>query len=236
MALQAAEEISLFESEAKLYFRTTTTFIKRERPDAIGLRWLKERFTVEVAALQLLSKRTTIPVPKLIAFGEDKKGLCYLETEYIPGSVRGDMAAEICRLSHNLGEPESPCALCEDIVRKNADQFVREVVLPQLASLTSDTTGLNGIVIPPRWVVEHDKREDWPVLSSQGAFVFCHHDLVIHNMLFCTETLRVLALVDMEECGFFPAEVQQWKYDRWGQFTLYEDKDLVSKHIKLISG
>ncbi len=239
MASQANREVLLFQSEAKSYFKTATTFIKRERPDAVGLPWLKPRFTVEAASMTLLSERTSIPVPKLIAAGGDENGLCYLETEYIYGSVRGDMAALECRMPqlHPVCQPGSPCTACEGIVRANADRFVREVVLPQLARLRSDTTGLEGIVIPPRWVAEHDTRESWPVLSSRRAdFVFCHHDLVLHNLLFSTKTLEVLALVDLEECGYFPAEVQQWKVDRAGQFELYEDMDLVRRHIELIGG
>ncbi|KAF2254765.1 hypothetical protein BU26DRAFT_144847 [Trematosphaeria pertusa] len=239
MEPQLDREVFLFRSEAKSYSKTTTTFIKRELPDAVGLPWLKERFTVEAAALRLLSEKTSIPVPRLIAAGQDEDGLCYLVTEYIHGSVRGDMAALECRMPqlHLSSQAGSPCAVCEGIVRANANQFVRKQVLPQLRSLKSETTGLGGIVIPPRWVSESDTRETWPVLSSRQAdFVFCHHDLVLHNMLFCTQTLDVLALVDMEECGFFPPEVQQWKYDRAGQFELYENMDLVQKHIQLIGG
>lgn len=138
---------------------------------------------------------------------------------------------------HLPPQVHSPCAICERIVRANAERFVQDQVLPQLRSLKSCTTGLDGIVIPPRWVAEHDNREHWPVLTSRQAdFVLCHHDLVLHNLLLCTRTLEVLALVDMEECGFFPPEVQQWKYDRAGQFGLYEDMELVQEHIRLIGG
>ncbi|KAF2241388.1 hypothetical protein BU26DRAFT_525218 [Trematosphaeria pertusa] len=235
----ASQEVFLYRSEAKSYFWTERTFIKRELPDAAGLPWLKQRFAVEAATLRLLSDQTSIPVPRLIAFGEDEYGRCYLETECIKGSVRGDMAADECRMPqlHHPSEAKSPCAACEGIVSANAERFVQEVVLPQLSRLKSRRTGLEGIVIPPRWVSHHDKREAWRVLESpQADFVFCHNDLVLHNMLFCTQTLKVLALVDMEDCGYFPPEVQQWKRDRTGQFGLYEDMDLVRRHIQLIGG
>ncbi|KAJ9158113.1 hypothetical protein NKR19_g3601 [Coniochaeta hoffmannii] len=152
------------------------------------------------------------------------------------------MAALECRMPRLHGGPSPevrsmPCPPCECTIRANADLFVRELVLPQLRSLKSDTTGLDDIVIPPRWVVEYDKRERWPVLrSGRAEFVFCHHDLVPHNLLLSTRTLEVLALVDIEECGYFPAEVQQWKCDRAGQFDLYEEMELVQKHIRLIGG
>lgn len=50
MESQPDREVLLFESEAKSYHRAGATFIKRERPDAFGLPWLKERFAVEAAA------------------------------------------------------------------------------------------------------------------------------------------------------------------------------------------
>jgi hypothetical protein len=40
----------------------------------------------------------------------------------------------------------------------------------------------------------------------------------------------------MEECGYFPPELQQWQYDRLGQFGLYENLNLVQEHIRLLSG
>jgi hypothetical protein len=239
---QPEDEIPLYRSEAKSYAMTTTKpmlFIKRELADATGLPWLKERFAVEAAALTLLAEKTSIPVPRLVAAGGDEHGLCYLVTEYVPGSVRGDMAALQCRMPrlHRPAQPEARCAVCQDIVRANADRFVRDVVLPQLRGLRSRETGLGGVVIPPRWVSEHDRRESWPVrTSSRAEFVFCHNDLVLHNLVFCTRTLRVLALVDMEDCGYFPPEVQQWKYDKAGQCELYEDMALVEGHIKAIDG
>lgn len=92
-------------------------------------------------------------------------------------------------------------------------------------------------MVPPRWVVEHDQKESWPALKSRHAdFVFGHHDLVLHNLLFSTRTLEVLVLLDLEECGYSPAKGQQWKVDRAGQFELYEDMDLIRRHIELIGG
>ncbi|KAF1963625.1 hypothetical protein CC80DRAFT_394835, partial [Byssothecium circinans] len=198
---------------AKSYHIRQTTFTKCERAASYGLPWIKQRFAVEAAALRLLREQTNIPAPRLLAFDEDVNGLCYLVTEIVPGSVPGDMAAAECRMPHvhRPAQRNVPCAACDGIVRANADQFVRQVVLPQLSSLRSKTTGLDGFVIPPRWVYENDERVSWPVLSSpEYDFVFCHNDLVIHNMLFSLETLEVLALLDMEECGYFPPEIQQW--------------------------
>jgi hypothetical protein len=132
---------------------------------------------------------------------------------------------------------DTPCRACADTVRDNAYRFFEGVVLPQLATLRSRSTGLGGVVVPPRWVIEYDKRKSWPVLTSdREEYVFTHHDLVLHNLLIHTQTLEVLALVDMEECGYFPPELQQWQYDRPGQFSLYENSNLVQEHIRLLSG
>lgn len=228
----------LFRSEDKSYHRAGSIFIKRELPNAVGP-YVKERFKVEPIALGLLASETSIPVPKLVASGTDDNGLHYVATEYISGSVRGDMAATECRMpqDHRPLQVDTPCRACADTVRANAYQFVREMVLPQLARLRSRSTGLGGVVVPPRWVLEYDTRKCWPVLTSEREeYIFTHHDLVLHNLLVDTQTLKVLALVDMEECGYFHPELQQWRYDRPGQFGLYEDKQLVQKHIRLLSG
>ena len=119
----------------------------------MGLPWLKPRFVVEAASLIILSERTPIPVPTLVAAGVAKNGLAFVETEYIFGSVRGDMAALDCRMPqlHCFQQPGTRCTAGENIIRANADRSVREVVLPRLARFGSNTTGLEGIVIPPRW-------------------------------------------------------------------------------------
>ncbi|KAI1313156.1 hypothetical protein F5Y03DRAFT_156620 [Xylaria venustula] len=228
----------LFRSEDKSYHMAGSIFIKRELPNAVRP-YVKERLKVEPMALGLLANRTTIPVPKLVASGTDDNGLHYVATQYIFGSVRGDMAALECRMPavHRPLQVNTPCRACTDTVRANAERFVREVVLPQLKMLRGCSTSLNGLVVPPRWVLEHDQRNSWPVVTSElEEYVFVHHDLVVHNLLFHTQTLEVLALVDMEECGYFPPELQQWKYDRVGQFSLYEDGNLVRRDIRLLSG
>lgn len=159
MEPQPDREVLLSKTGCRSYSWTTTAVIKREVPNAYGQPLLKERFTVEAAALKLIAEKTCIPVPRLIAAGEDENGLCFLKTELIRGSVNGTMAAENCRMPqvHDPPLDGSPCAACEAIVRANAERFVRDVVLPELSKLESDTTGLEGLVIPPRWVEEHDK-------------------------------------------------------------------------------
>lgn len=232
------EEKVITTSEPKPYNIAGSIFIKRELPNARG-QFVKERFFVEPLALRILAEQTTIPVPRLIAHGADANGLCFVATEYIFGSVQGDHAATECRMPqlHRPVVVKSWCRLCSDVVYANANRFVRDVVLTQLRRLRSRTTGFERVVVPPRWVTEHNGRKSWPVLTSEREeYVFTHHDLVLHNLLIDTRTLDVLALLDTEECGYFPPEMQQWKRDRPGQFDLYEDKELVREHIRLLSG
>lgn len=93
---------------------------------------------------------------------------------------------------------------------QNVESFVQNTVLPQLRNLKSYSTGLDGYVMPPRWVIDSDNRLEWPVKTSLTAeFVFVLHDLVDHNILIDTRTFQVRALVDLEESGFFPPEMQQ---------------------------
>jgi len=53
-----------------------------------------------------------------------------------------------------------PCNNCEMIAKAKAWRFFEEKMFPQLATLKSDTTGLNGFVLPPRPILEYDKRLD----------------------------------------------------------------------------
>lgn len=82
--------------------------------------------------------------------------------------------------------------------------------------------------MPPRWVFETDDRLKWPVKwSTEGDNVSTLHDLVDHNILLDIESLEVRALVDGEEGGYFPMEMQQWRFDREGQFKIHEKKKKI---------
>lgn len=85
-------------------------------------------------------------------------------------------------------------------------------------------------------MLDKDTRAKWEVKKSTcPEFVFVLHDLVLHNFILSSETLEVLALCDVEESGFFPPEMQQWKFDWAGQGSLFEDEDLVERDIALLS-
>lgn len=135
-----------------------------------------------------------------------------------------------------IASHHGPCENCWEIAYSHADSFVRETVLPQLRTLKSSTTDLNGFVLPPRWVLELDKRNEGPsrILSTCG-YVFSHNDLTANNIVLDSQTLEVKTLIDWEDSGYFPPAMQQWKYTRFDQFGLYEDMDTVRRYIALIA-
>jgi hypothetical protein len=105
---------------------------------------MEERFRNEAAALALISKRTTISVPRVIAVGRDEDGLAFLETELLRG-IPCDYVVDECRVQgaqrHNDG---GPCNVCESVAMSNVDRYVWDELLPQLDKLRSTMTGLDG--------------------------------------------------------------------------------------------
>ena len=101
----------------------------------------------EGAALELISRETTIPVPRVIGYGKDEDGVAYLEVERVFGIQCEDVGKQ-CRMpkaqAHNRG---GECKDCAKIALEKVDIFITMVVLPQLRRLKSTVTGLNGFVI-----------------------------------------------------------------------------------------
>ncbi|MCJ1425040.1 hypothetical protein MMC29_002928 [Sticta canariensis] len=247
MAQRSTQERELSRGDFRSYHYTSTTFIKREIPyykrakrqNGLPIEdpWLAKRFSNEVAAYQLLKEKTSIPVPRVISSGLDVHGCLYTEMELVPSSVQASVAASVCRMpkQHDMTTVTGPCSYCRDIVRQNVERFVQDKVLPQLRNRKSNTTGLNGCVIPPRWVMEADNRDYWPVkTSSRMNYSFVLHDLTEPNILVDYRTLEVLALIDVEESGYFQPEMQQWQVTREAQFELYENMEVVNRDINLL--
>jgi len=119
-----------------------TTFIKRDlRPSERGISpktgqlitrpWVEERLHNKAAALKLISDRTTIPVPKLIACGKDDEGLAYLEIERIFGIVGQDVGKECHMPEEQVYNNGGPCDVCVEIAKANAKRFVTTMVRPK---------------------------------------------------------------------------------------------------------
>ncbi|CZT53495.1 uncharacterized protein RSE6_15091 [Rhynchosporium secalis] len=235
------------DSDDKIYFfnLTTSTFIKREKPLAergiskktgrpIENPLFKERFRNEAAALQLIRRYTKIPVPGLRSWGEDSEGLLFLETDLVPG-VQLERAGEKCRMPnlHSLNEEKvgEKCDRCADLAQKNFNRFVEEKLLPELRSLKSSTTGLDGLVIPPTWMIlgAVDRPSCETKTSDEEEYVMTHGDLGPHNVMMDVETLEVISIIDWEYSGYFPPEFQKWGATREEHFAHFKDEDLARK-------
>ena len=66
----------------------------------------------EGAALELISRETTIPVPRVIGYGKDEDGVAYLEVERMFGIQCEDVGKQ-CRMpkaqAHNRGGECKDC-------------------------------------------------------------------------------------------------------------------------------
>jgi hypothetical protein len=179
---------------------------RNQKPDGSYIDDLRlaQRFFNEAAGYKLLREMTFIPVPNVISHSYDENRRLFLETVLIAGAVQASQAASVCRMpaTHYITPGSGPCDTCRSTVSQIVESFVQNTVLPQLRNLKSYSTGLNGYVMPPRWVIDTDDRLEWPVKTSSTAdFVFVLHDLVDHNILVDTCTFEVRALVDLEESG-----------------------------------
>lgn len=215
-------------------FTLTATSFKKSNLHFSTKLWAKERIFNEVAALKLIKEKTTIPVPRILSSGMNEDGTAYLETERIYG-IECDIVGDQCRMpkeeAHNNG---GPCGTCEKIAKENTRRFIEEEMLPQLATIKSDTTGLNGFVLPSRPVVEYDKRPHWaPKKSNCKEYVFINGDLAAHNIMVHPETLEVVGVFDWEHSGYFPKEFQQWSLDRKTYNAHIEDHDMIRMLIAI---
>lgn len=103
-------------------------------------------------------------------------------------------------------------------------------MLPQLNSLRSTTAGFQSKIIPPPLALEDDKRPKWVSNESyKGNRVFCHGDLIDHNVLVHRETLQPVALLDWEHAGYFVPELQMWFRSRKEYDDLYNDKERMRR-------
>ncbi|OAA57247.1 Protein kinase-like domain protein [Cordyceps fumosorosea ARSEF 2679] len=224
------------ESMDVVHAMTDTTFIKTSRlpvawtrPDGTAFAWFRswnhERITNEAKALELIAKETTIPVPRLVEHGIHPDGRRYLITERIDGVPLSTIKDDPSRV-----ERAHAIALA----------FVNDIVLPQLATLKSRERGIDGFVMPPRWL-SPDVLPPWRGTnpSDRGmrtlplatlGYVFQHGDLAPHNILVHHETLEVKALIDWEHAGFYPPGMDLWRGTldlKAGGYYDVEAKDIV---------
>ena len=221
-----------------VYELSPTTFKKRSRTQAeyyaqkggeIFYRtrpWKNERIRNEARALILLAD-TKIPTPRYIRSGENADGTTFLEMSREDGIE----LSEVGQSCHMPGTAEGhsfsgECNLCKEIAQVNAKNFIETILLPELAQLRARTTGLEGFVIPPAWMLETDTRDHWePLTLSSEEFIFIHGDLGPSNLLIDPETLAVKCVIDWEHSGYFPPQFQKYEVDRACYYNLYTDQE-----------
>ena len=189
----------------------------------------------EINALQLISSRTSIPVPRLLDWGQNADGSIFLQTERVHGiklSEVGNMCRMPSKYKHNQ---EGYCDECVAIAKSNAVAFIEGAVLPELSKLRSNTTGLKGIVIPPVFLLERDKRTTWEAKTAESEeYVFVLGDLVLHNIMMDPTTLKVLCIFDLEHSGYFTPECQQWFLDMETYHNAHDDYTRLDEFIRSI--
>ncbi|KAI1501968.1 hypothetical protein F5X99DRAFT_185391 [Biscogniauxia marginata] len=237
-------ETEVYSTALRIYSWTPTTFIKREVPpqrrqknqrgEYIIDPFVKELFHIEASALRLLSQ-TKIKVPKLVASGPDENGLAFVETELWSG-IPGSRVREECRMPDGEKRVDAgECSLCEEKAWANAECYITNVALPELAKLRSKTMGLDGKVVPPPWVRYHDNRPTWPAKTSDtDQYVLCNWDIGAHNMMFERGTLEVMGVYGWENAGFFPPEFQFVNRSRRELDAQFEDIPKVRRLIALL--
>ncbi|KAF2741673.1 kinase-like protein [Sporormia fimetaria CBS 119925] len=204
-----------WKSSERHYTLTSSTFTKRElRQDELPTsiytgqvvepRWSRERLRNEAATLQFIASQTTIPVPQFLGLYE-ADGLLYLATKRASGVPLDEISG-----------PQASSAI------NRVDEYMNEVVLPQVRGLRRRTTGSvddSLPVIPPSRVTYRDKRSHWAQKFRRDEdFVFCHNDLGQQNIMVDPDTFDITAIIDWEFAGFFPPEFELalWKH-HWSQ-------------------
>ncbi|CAK7229827.1 hypothetical protein SCUCBS95973_007361 [Sporothrix curviconia] len=191
------------------YYFTTNVFIKRQpHADELGLDiygnpvvnpYIDSRLRNEAAALQFISKHTSIPVPAFLGLWEEN-GLVCLKTSLVQDGI------ELRKVDQSL----LPTAL-----EKVTAQLELEII-PQLQQLRRSFIGSADpalpVVVPHALWAWKDTRA-WPQVTAEtDEFVFVHTDLDRQNILVDPRTFRIVSIVDWETAGFFPPE---WELPKW---------------------
>ncbi|KAK3936506.1 hypothetical protein QBC46DRAFT_394877 [Diplogelasinospora grovesii] len=137
-------------------------FIKRELPPSerdtyskgpragrpILLPWNAQRLYNEAAALALIRANTTILVPEILDYGT-KSDSAFLVTSTVRGIPADQAGTTQCHLPSVHHGSDGPCSDCLQLAASNATRYVKGVVMPQLDTVKSNSTGLYGFVVPP---------------------------------------------------------------------------------------
>ncbi|KAI9842952.1 MAG: hypothetical protein M1837_006689 [Sclerophora amabilis] len=176
-----------------------------------------QRWMNEAAALQFLSERIDVPLPKFqCAFHDD--GAFHLITEFVDGVNMSEL------------QPQQ-----KEIVMKEVEEHVTT-----LHSLRSTALGGldGGFLCPPYRVFSQWKpyntwsqRRDSKGIEDE-EYVFCHNDLSQHNIIVDPDTLKIKAIVDWEFAGFWPKWFEAAFWKRSGPSVAINDEGDDSKRLR----
>lgn len=75
-------------------------------------------------------------------------------------------------------------------------------------------------------------RSEWKMTSRESEdLTFCHNDLSTHNIIVDPATLKIMAIIDWEYAGFFPAEFEGMFFRRPGASVALEGEVNDEKHL-----
>jgi len=96
-------------------------------------------------------------------------------------------------------------------LKRNANSFIYDIVLPELRRLRLRNLGQpGGVVFPPPRVSAFDDRPLWqPKIGATERYIYCHNDLAQQNIVVEPKTLEITSLIDWEYSGFFPPDFEK---------------------------
>lgn len=167
--------------------------------------------------MELVSRKTDIPVPQLLGHGTYSDGRRYLKTKFIGGPRLDTFPSRSCSKPEGQKHTnDTPCKDCSDQAYRNALKFISGTVLPQLTAMTSRSRGIDEFVMPPSWLSPDIQppwigKESWKTLPLETPeYVFQHGDIAAQNIIMDPQTLEVKALIDFEYAGFYPPGMENW--------------------------
>ncbi|KAK4686470.1 hypothetical protein P7C73_g3656, partial [Tremellales sp. Uapishka_1] len=221
---------SYFESTSPAY--GTRFFIKRSttpaewcaQKDQAGTPlyrpgYSKESLQNEALAIAFVKENTTIPVPTIVAAFEDR-GCFYIIEEFVDNSIGADQLRSVT----------DDYEIAEGIVRAQLKEF-----MVQLKSLKSSTI---RSFVGETLFLALAFGENLPTLSrasyiedTSEPYVLCHGDLAWHNILVDPNTFKILCIIDWENAGFYPPEVEGSFWREAGSYVRKEGSPEDPDHV-----
>ena len=180
-------------------------------------RLLKVPYFGHHTALTFLKKHSTVPVPKVYRELELDGAHCII-MEYI----KGDLLADV--------EEGSKPAVIEKL--QDHIKVMHSISASQIGGISPP-----GLVYLPYRISRVDQVNENELRPFESdELVFCHNDLLQHNVLVDPETHVIQAIIDFEYSGFYPSFFEGQFYRRVGpSITLNGEDDDTDRLIDFIN-